>query len=185
MGAPPVVRQRRVDTADAPEVESVVSRLEDDHELGLAHDRRGREDPRQRALLERQLLAREEEKRGVCGEGRPLLGDPAGDLDHHGDAALHVAGAEADHAPVLDPPGQVALLGDGVDVARQEDEGLARPRRFEQQSAFVPVDECQGNLGRDVGERGRLVATHRRDVDQLERTLGQGRGHERPSIRGA
>ena len=76
----------RVDVAEAARVDRVVGRLHHHHELG--GERVAREQRRQRALGERQLLAAEEQR----AERRAV----AHELDHHRERALHVAGAEAE-----------------------------------------------------------------------------------------
>ena len=110
-----------------PGVDRVVGRLEHDDKVGLEHERRLGEDAREGALLGRELLPHEEQKREVERTWR--AGRPAGQLDHHGDPALHVARAEADHPAVLDPPGDVVLGGHGVEVACEQDERRVRCAR--------------------------------------------------------
>ena len=92
---------------EAAGVERVVRRLEHDREVGLEHLRDGGEERRERALRLGELLAREEEKPEVEASGVPASSSAARELDHHRDAALHVARPEAVDAAVLDPPRDV------------------------------------------------------------------------------
>ena len=62
----------------------------------------------------------------VGGVERPGVGR---ELEHHRERALHVGGAAADHGVALDPAGDVARRGHGVDVTRQEHERRVRPPR--------------------------------------------------------
>ena len=161
--------EARVDAAEAADLDRVVGRLEDDHEVGLEGQRRGAEDARQRALAQRQLLADEEEERGVVGERGPLLVDPARELDHHRDAALHVRRAEPDDPAVLEPAGDVALCRNRVEVPREEDERLAGARRGVEERVVAAVHEWKWHGRGHVGVDLRLVPAHRRDVDERER----------------
>ena len=115
-----------VQVAEAAHVERRVRGLEDDGELGLERVRARREEGGKRALLLRQLLAWEEEERDVGGELRALLVEPARELDHHREPALHVARAEAVDEAVLDRAGDVPLRGNRVQVAGEEDERRVR-----------------------------------------------------------
>ena len=85
-----------------------------------------------RVLGRPELLAREEEEAEVVGEVR--LRRPPGELDHHREAALHVARAQADDGAVLDATGQVSLGGDGVRVPGEQHERLTRALGEEQRS---------------------------------------------------
>ena len=108
---------------------------------------------------------------------------PARELDHHGEPALHVARSEADDRIVLDAGGKVSLCRNGVGVAREQHERLARALRVEQRLA-VREDQLERHRLLDVGGDCGLVPRLGRDVDQLERPLGQegievGSGHNR------
>ena len=75
---------------------------------------------------------------------------------------------------VLQPARQVALCRHRVDVAREDDEltALARRRHREQHFPVVP-DVLEPQLPAHVRHRSRLVAAHRRDVDEREGPLGE------------
>src|SRR6266487_3513174 len=158
--------------ADAAEVELVVRGLEHDHELRLERLRARRQELRHRALVRRQLLAREEEETEVQLE---LPGQrPVGQLEHHRNAALHVARAEADHGAVLDSPGEIVLRGHRVDVPGEQDErpaGLSLGRCEE--NVVARPDRFQWQLRAHIRHPLSLGAADRRDVDEGERTLGQ------------
>ena len=176
VGALAVERQRRVEVPEAARVDRVVGRLEHDDEVGLEHERRLGEDARERALLGWELLPHEEQEREV--ERRRRAGRPAGQLDHHGDSALHVARAEADHPAVLDPAGDVVLGGHGVEVAGEQDERRVRALRREEERLVRAVDERKRHDAGDVLEEGRLLPARRGDVDQLERAACEIHGPE-------
>ena len=148
-------------------MEDRVRRLEHDRELGPG-EHAAREDGRQRALLERDLLAREED---VARRSRG-----ARELEHHRDAALHVARAEAVHGVVRDPAGEVLLRRHGVDVPGESDRrrGVSPDDRL-----AVVVERLAGQEAPHELHRGALVAALRGDVDELEcsgREIGSGHG---------
>ena len=165
-------RPRRVDVAEAAGVDRVVGRLHHHDELG--GERVALEQRRERAVGDGQLLAAEEQR----AERRAV----ADELDHHRERALHVAGAEPDHAVAVAAPRPVALGGDGVEVAAEqhpcalragEHAGVAEVARVRQQVEHVLREPL-------------LVPGLRGDVDQLERTRGDtlaqiavALGHER------
>ncbi len=141
---------------EAAGVEDRVRRLEHDGELGPG-EHSAREDGRQQALLERHFFAREED---VARRNRG-----ARELEHHGDAALHVARAEAVHGVALDSPGEVVLRRHGVDMSRESDgsRGISPDDRL-----AVVVERLAGQQAPDELHRRALVAALRRDVDELE-----------------
>ncbi len=157
---------------DVPETAGVhlkVGRLEHDHEAGLVHQP-ALEEHGQRALGDRDLLAREEQEAQVDpGLGRR---GPAGELDHDGDAALHVARAEPVHDAVLEPPGKVALGRDGVEMSGQHDERTAAAHAVEERLALL-VDGLERDDLPHVGGGFLLVRALGRDVDELERPAGE------------
>ena len=118
------------------------------------------EEPGQRALARRQLLAPEEE---VAERNAG-----ASELDHHREAALHVRRAEANDPAVVDPAGQVVLRGHGVVVPREHD----LPRIEE--NGVVVVRGGGGHQPADVLDDLVLAATRRSDVHQLESSEGEG-----------
>ena len=124
VGALAVEAEQRVQVAEAARVELVVGRLEDDDEVGVV-DEPGLEQRRQGGEGDVDLLQREEAEVDVDRERGPLGGDPARELDHDGDAALHVGGAEAVHGAAADPAGDVALRGNRVEVPGEEQHRLA------------------------------------------------------------
>ncbi len=156
---------------EAAELEGVVGRLEADHERGLVDDGRCLEDRRQRIFIRADFFAREEEQREVVVELG--VGGPVRELDHHGEAALHVGRAEAVDGSVFDPAGQVVLRGDGVRVPGQEDERLAVPLCVEQRLAVV-VDARQVDGAADVVVEHVLVVGGRGDVHERQRPVGEG-----------
>jgi len=93
-------------------MEDRVRRLEHDGKLG-ACEHAAREDGGERAFLERDLLTREEDV--ASWRRRP------GELEHHRDAAFHVARAETVHGCVGDPPREVPLCRHRVHVSRKGD----------------------------------------------------------------
>ena len=159
----------RGEVPDAPELERVVGRLEADHQRRLVDQRRSFEDGGQGVLGRPELLAREEEHREVVGErggSRPVR-----KLDHHGDAALHVACAEADDGAVLEAAGQVVLGRDGVEVAGENDEGPAAANRVDQ-GLTVVEDRREADSAADVLGHSGLRARDGGDVDEGERPVG-------------
>ena len=133
----------------------------------------------ERALGDRELLAPEEHVAEVDRRGAPRQRQ----LDHDRHRALHVGGAQAVHRLGVAPARAVALSGDGVEVAREEDErALAALRRAGQHAGVAGVARIDAAGTQDLedvrGQRG-LVARLRRDVDELERARGEaiGQGH--------
>ena len=177
VGSRTVKRERRVEVAEAPGLNRVVRRLEDDGEIGLAQLRARLEHLRQGALVGRQLLPGEEEEADVqlpLGSG-PV--EPLRELEHDRETALHVGRAEADDPAVLDSPGQVVLGGDRVQMPGEEHERPPRgPRRRVEEPLAVRVHLAERaprhRRGDQLGDCG-LVPAHRGNVDECERTLGQ------------
>jgi len=147
----------RLEVAETTRVENRVCRLEHDRELGAAQDP-AREHLWQRALLQRDLLPREED---VARRG---LG--AGELEHDGDAALHVACAEAPDDAVLDAAREVALRRHRVDVAGEDERG---GRVSPDDRVPVVVDRLPWQKAPHELHRKRFTVALRRDVDELER----------------
>ena len=143
---------------DATGVEDRVRGLEHDCELGPREDA-AREGGGQRALFERHLFACEEDV--ARRHARPC------ELEHHGDAALHVAGAEAVHGSVGDPAGKVLLRRHRIDVA-----GEGHRRRS------VTPDDCLAVVVKGLAWQEAPHELHRRtltaalggSVDELERS---------------
>jgi GTP-binding protein HflX len=158
----------RLEVPETAGVEDRVRRLEHDGELRPGENAGG-EHRRQRALLDCDLLAREEEvaRRHPC----------PGELDHHRDAALHVARAETVHRSVVRAAREVALLRDGVEVAGQQDRSrcVAPDDRL-----AVVVVEVPGQQASNEDHHLLLVSALRRDIHELERSGGEvGMGHGR------
>src|SRR5206468_775380 len=84
------------EAARAPGLDRLVGGLEQYRQLGFAEERARLEQARERIPLETDLLPREEQETRVDRRLGLLGGEPARELDHHGDAALHVRRAEAD-----------------------------------------------------------------------------------------
>ena len=175
----------RDDVAEAAYIDDVVGRLEHHDELRLAELGKLGEQPRDRAERDRQLLAREEQKRdrnsgrqnGRCGTGGLRATGPAqplGEFEHDRDAALHVAGAEAGDHAVSELRRQVALRRDGVDVAPEQEAG-AGVAALGDHPLPVLVDDppVRRQLGRHPGEDVRLGEARRGDVDELDGAGGE------------
>ena len=124
---------------------------------GVVDARDAVEEVGQRALLRGQLLSRKEEEVEVERLAAIQVGPRPGDLDHHRDAALHVAGAEAlDHA-VAQASRDVVLRRNRVEMPGEDDErpvaaALAVPERL----AVAPGRLADRAL--HVGRNLRLVA---------------------------
>jgi GTPase len=164
----PVELDPRLQVPETAGVEDPVGRLEHDGELG-AREHAAREGGGQRALLERDLLAGEEDvaRRGTCPR----------ELEHHCHAALHVARAETVHGAVGDPPREVLLRRHGVDVPR---EGDRRRCGSPDDRLAVVVERLAGQEAPHELHRGTLVAALRGHVDELERPGREiGNGHRR------
>ena len=159
-----------LDVPETARMEDRVRRLEHDREL-RAPQYPTREHAWQRALLERDLLPREEHV--ARRESRP------GKLEHDGDAALHIARAEAVHGPVVDAAGKVLLRRHRVDVTGESD----RRRRIPPDDRLtVVIERLPGQEAPHELDRGAFVAALRGYVDQLERSLREvgnrhGRSH--------
>ena len=142
--------ERGVEVAEAAGVDRVVGRLEHDDEVGVEHERSLGEHARQGALVRRQLLTDEEEERHIAAEHGPLRPYPAGKLDHHREPALHVARSEPDDPAVLDPARDVALRGDGVEMAGEQHEGFGRALCCKEERLVGRVDAGEGDRTRHV-----------------------------------
>ncbi len=105
MGADPCVDQPCVQVAEAAGLDRVVGRLHHHDQLGLCNLTAFLEELRQRAFAGGELLASEEQ----VGEIKLRLGERSRQLDHHGEAALHIARTEPDHHAVLEHPWEVVL----------------------------------------------------------------------------
>ena len=148
-------------------VEDRVGGLEHDRELG-SREHAARKDGGERALLERDLLAGEED---VARRRRG-----ARELEHHRDAALHVARAEAVHGAALDPAGEVLLRRHRVDVTGEDDRrrGVSPDDRL-----AVVVERLAGQKAPHELQRGTFPTALRGDVHELEcpgREIGSGHG---------
>ena len=100
----------------------------------------------------------------------------ADELDRDRDAALHVGRAAAVHGAVGDPARHVVLRGHGVVVADEQDErhlGPPRAREDERVLGRVLGRERRRDEREQVRAHLGLVQALRRDVDELERPLGQ------------
>jgi len=114
MRALPVEIDTRLNVPEAARVEDRVGRLEHDGELG-ALEHTALEDRRQRALVEGDLLAGEEDVARRCAR--------QGELEHHRHAALHVTRAEPVHDAAGDSSREVVLGGHSVEVTGEGDLG--------------------------------------------------------------
>ncbi len=153
--------------AEAAGVEDRVGRLEHDGKL-RPREHAARERGRERALLERDLLAREED----VARRRPRTRQ----LEHHGDAALHVARAQAVHSAVGDPARQVVLRRDRVEMTG---EGDRRRGVSPHDGLAVVVERLARQLAPHKLHRGPFTTALRGNVDELERSgreIGNGHG---------
>jgi GTP-binding protein HflX len=146
-----------LEVAETAGLQDRVRRLENYGQLGTREDA-AREDGGQRTLGERHLLAGEEEV--------SRRGSRAREFEHHGDAALHIARAEAVYRAVRDPARQVVLRRNRVDVTGEDD----RCRRRSPDDRLAVVVEGLAGQGapHEVHDRS-LAAAFRMDVDKLER----------------
>ena len=164
----PVKLDPGLQVPEAAGMEDRVGGLEHDGELG-AREHTAREGRRQRALLEGYLLAGEKDV--ASRRLRPR------ELEHHCDAALHVARAEAVDCSVGDPAGEVPLCRHRVDVPGERDgRGWVSP----DECFAVVVERLTGQEAPHELHRGPLPAAFGRNVDELERSGGEiGIGHGR------
>jgi hypothetical protein len=125
------------EVAEASELHLAVRRLEDDREHGIVNGVTGREEPGQRIVLDRELLATEEKEADVIDAVR-CLGLPD-ELDRDGKPSLHVARAEADDGVGLDVTREVVLSRDGVVVAREDHERRAVSSSRHEEHGFVDL----------------------------------------------
>jgi hypothetical protein len=163
----------RVQVAETACLDRAVGRLEQDGETGLVDDLGAVEETRERVELRRQLLLAENDERHVELRLDAARVQLARQLEQDGEAALHVARAEADDGAVLDPPGNVVLRRHRVVVAGEDDElaPLPAPSR-------VDAGVLGGVLGLEGGRYERsdigcdllLVAALGGDVHELERS---------------
>jgi hypothetical protein len=149
--------------------------LEQDRERRVVDGLGALEERRKRIVLGRKLLAAEEEQSDVVGArlGPRLV---AHELDGDGDTAFHVAGADSVHRSVLDATGEIRLRGNRVVVACEYDQGHIRTALgYEQERLVTRVirREFRGHQVEQVRADPLLVATLRRNVDELERPLGE------------
>ena len=174
VGALAAEDERRVEVAEAAGLDRVVGRLEHDASAASSTSRRSREERGERALLGRQLLAREEQKADVDAQlGRVSAAQRASSSITASPPFMSLAPRPM-HQPSSIRPGQVVLRRDGVEVAGEQDErppGCAPSRRRSRLAVVERARLARGTAARDVlGER-RLVPARRRDVDELERAL--------------
>jgi GTPase len=164
----PVELDPGLQVADAAGVEDRVRGLEHDGEL-RASEHTTREGGGERALLEGDLLTREEDVASLRLRAR--------EFEHHRDAALHVARAETVDGSVGDPAGEVPLCRHRVDVAGERDGcGCVSP----DERLAVVVERLTGQEAAHELHRGPLPAAFRRNADELERSGGEiGIGHGR------
>jgi GTP-binding protein HflX len=164
----PVELDPGLQVPEAAGVEDRVRRLEHDGELGI-RQHAAREGSGKRALLERDLLACEEDiARGSLR---------ARELEHHRHAALHVAGSEAVHRPVGDAAGEVLLRRHRVEMAREGDRrGSVTP---DERLAVVVERRARQEAAHEL-HRVAFAAALRGKIDELERPGGEiGIGHGR------
>jgi GTPase len=139
-------------------VEGRVGWLEHDGKLGTGEDA-ACEDGRQRALLKGHFFPREEDE--------PRRRIRSSELEHHRDAALHVARTEAVHRIAGEPAGNVPLRRHRVDVAGENN----RRRRVSPDDRLaVVVERLAREQAPDELHRRGFVAALGGDVDQLERS---------------
>ena len=157
--------------SEAARVDLAYGRLEDDRKRRLVDRLAAREEGGERVVLDRELLATEEEEPDVVGAG-PIGGEIAHDLDRDCDPALHVARAETVNRSVGDAAGVVPLRRDGVVVADENDERSLGPVLRKEEKRLV-LSVRPNERGRDevqeVLANRRLVPALGGDVDELER----------------
>ena len=129
----------------------------------------GREERRERALADRHLFTREEEV--ARGYARP------GELDHDGNAGLHVACPETVYRAAVDPAGEIPLRRHRVQVSREGDGAVA----VQQHLAVVVHRSTRDEIAQQLDDCGLRTALGG-DVDELQRPGGEigsrhGRGH--------
>ena len=168
MGALAVKLHARLQVSQAAGVEDRVGRLEHDGELHAA-EHAAREDTRQWALVDRNLLAGEEDEPPGCAVAR--------ELEHHRDAALHVARAQPVNGVAVDPAGDVPLGGHRVDMPRECNRRVAASP---DDRLAVVVERLPGQEASHERHRGGLPAALRGGVHELERPGSEiGSGHGR------
>ena len=183
VAARPVKRETRDHVPETAGLQLEIRRLEDDCEGRLADRFGSREERGQRVVLGRELLSAEEEEREVAG--CRLEVEAAGQLERHGESALHVAGTEAVDLTAREPAGQVSLRRNGVVVGGEDDEREAgTPRRDVQECLVARVlgGPVRGHESAHVLTDDSLLAALRGNVDELERPRGKAvgeRGHRR------
>ncbi len=151
----------RLEVPETPCVEDAVRWLKHDRELDSLEHAAGK-DAGQRAFLERHLLAREEDVPGREPRAR--------ELEHHRDAALHVARTEAVHRAAIDAPRNVALRRHRVEMPGERDRGA---RIAPDDRLAVVVERRAGEEGADELHRLALVTALGGRVDELEREGGE------------
>ncbi len=154
--------------SDAAGVEDRVRGLEHDGEL-CACEHAAREGSGKRTLLERDLLTREEDVARRHTRAR--------ELEHHRDAALHVACTEAVHGSAGDSSRKVLLRRHRVDVTGERDRrgGVSPDDRL-----AVVVERLAWQQVPDELHRGVFLPALGGSVDELERSGGEiGSGHGR------
>ena len=141
--------------SQAAGVEDRVRRLEHDRERSVGQHA-AREDARHRALVNRDLLACEEDV------ARPSC--ITSELEHHRDTAFHIARTEAVNGAVGDRTGDVPLGRDRVDMTGQNDgrSGVAPDDRL-----TVVVERLARQEPPYELHRGSLVAALRGNVHEL------------------
>jgi hypothetical protein len=135
-----------------------------------------REERAEPVVLGRHLLGHVEDVGDVDGG----FGDGPSQLEHHGEAALHVRRAESPQRVALDPRHLVAVGRDGVGVPGQHKARGAAGVGAPDHVVVDPGDLEAGHgpqTGLDVVGDRRLVEARRGDVDQLGRA-GEEVGHQ-------
>src|SRR5262249_45435132 len=158
----------RLQVPDAAGVKNRIRGLKPHGELG-ALEHAARESRRKRALLEWNLFACEED----VARRRTRLRE----LEHHGDATLHVARAEPVYNAIGDPARQVLLRGHRVEVTGKGDRrrGVTPDDRLAVVVKGFARQKTPHELHRDA-----FATTLRGNVDELERSGGEiGSGHGR------
>ncbi len=153
--------------------------FEHDREVGFAQALFAVEQRGERRLRRRQLLAPEQHVADIERARRLRQRE----LEHHGDAALHVARAKPHDALLIEVTRPVLLCRNRVEMAGKQHEGaLAAARGAGQHACVAGVAHRHATLpqlSHDMLGDVSLCAGLGGDVDQLERALDEAGGEGR------